>query len=135
MKVELRKWTMDDCARMAEICTLLDRSYLSDQLPDPYTEDSAAWWINMALEKEGKEGVFRAILADGTVVGNISVERKQDVYRQDAEIGYFLLTERWSKGIMTVNSWILSVSQDWYMLPILLPGEYWKRTDLNWKGF
>ena len=101
MKVELRKWTMDDCARMAEICTLLDRSYLSDQLPDPYTEDSAAWWINMALEKEGKEGVFRAILADGTVVGNISVERKQDVYRQDAEIGYFLLTERWSKGIMT----------------------------------
>lgn len=49
MKVELRKWTMDDCARMAEICTLLDRSYLSDQLPDPYTEDSAAWWINMAL--------------------------------------------------------------------------------------
>ena len=55
----------------------------------------------MALEKEGKEGVFRAILADGTVVGNISVERKQDVYRQDAEIGYFLLTERWSKGIMT----------------------------------
>ena len=87
MKVELRKWTMDDCARMAEICTLLDRSYLSDQLPDPYTEDSAAWWINMALEKEGKEGVFRAILADGTVVGNISVERKQDVYRQDAEIG------------------------------------------------
>lgn len=76
MKVELRKWTMDDCARMAEICTLLDRSYLSDQLPDPYTEDSAAWWINMALEKEGKEGVFRAILADGTVVGNISVERK-----------------------------------------------------------
>ena len=84
MKVELRKWTMDDCARMAEICTLLDRSYLSDQLPDPYTEDSAAWWINMALEKEGKEGVFRAILADGTVVGNISVERKQDVYRQDA---------------------------------------------------
>ena len=112
MKVELRKWTMDDCARMAEICTLLDRSYLSDQLPDPYTEDSAAWWINMALEKEGKEGVFRAILADGTVVGNISVERKQDVY---------------------LNSWILSVSQDWYMLPILLPGEYWKRTDLNWK--
>ena len=101
MKVELRKWTMDDCARMAEICTLLDRSYLSDQLPDPYTEDSAAWWINMALEKEGKEGVFRAILADGMVVGNISVERKQDVYRQDAEIGYFLLTERWSKGIMT----------------------------------
>ena len=35
------------------------------------------------------------------MVGNISVERKQDVYRQDAEIGYFLLTERWSKGIMT----------------------------------
>ena len=75
MKVELRKWTMDDCARMAEICTLLDRSYLSDQLPDPYTEDSAAWWINMALEKEGKEGVFRAILADGMVVRIFPADR------------------------------------------------------------
>ncbi|MDY2756157.1 MAG: GNAT family protein, partial [Candidatus Treponema excrementipullorum] len=38
---------------------------------------------------------------DNEVVGNISVEQKGDVYRQDAEIGYFLLPESYSQGIMT----------------------------------
>ena len=45
--------------------------------------------------------MFRAIVADGKIVGNISVEQKSDVYRKDAEIGYMLITEEWSRGIMT----------------------------------
>jgi ribosomal-protein-alanine N-acetyltransferase len=55
----------------------------------------------MVSEQDGNDGVFRAIIADGSVVGNISVERKSDVYCKDGEIGYLLLTEHWSKGIMT----------------------------------
>ena len=55
----------------------------------------------MVSEHDGKDGVFRAVLADGKVVGNITVEQKTDVYCKDCEIGYLLLTEYWSKGIMT----------------------------------
>lgn len=101
MKVELRKWSLKDKKSLIEICSKIDRSYLSDRLPNPYTNDSAEWWLNMVNENEGKKSVFRAIVVNDKIIGTISVEQKEDVYRKDAEIGYFLLSEQWSKGIMT----------------------------------
>lgn len=99
MKIELRKWTLEDKQELIKMCNSIDRSFLSDRLPDPYTEESADWWLNMVNESEN--GIFRKIIEDGKIIGNISVEQKEDVYRRDAEIGYFLLPERYSKGIMT----------------------------------
>lgn len=55
----------------------------------------------MVKKQEGKEGIFRAIIVDGKYVGSISVEKKSDVFCKDAEIGYFLSSDKWSKGIMT----------------------------------
>ena len=52
-------------------------------------------------DNEGKKGVFREIVVDGEIVGTISVEQKDDVYRKDSEIGYYLLQEVYSKGIMS----------------------------------
>lgn len=101
MKIELKPWTLEDKKVLAQLCHNVDRQFLSDRLPYPYTEDDARWWISMAERQEGKEGVFRAILADGKIVGNISVERKADVYRKDGEIGYMLKKEAYSHGIMT----------------------------------
>lgn len=101
MKVELRKWTFEDKEALIEICNRIDRSYLSDRLPDPYTDRAAEWWLNMVKENEGKSGIFRKIIADGKIAGTVSVEQKGDVYRKDAEIGYYLLQEEGSKGIMT----------------------------------
>lgn len=101
MKVELKKWALDDKKQLMDICNSVERDYLSDRLPYPYTEECADWWLNMVLEHDGKDGVFRAIEADGKIVGNISVEQKSDVYKKDAEIGYMLATEEWSRGIMT----------------------------------
>lgn len=101
MRIELVKWSPALKQDLINICNLVDRSFLSNRLPYPYTEDSADWWLGMVSEQDGKEGVFRAIVADGSVVGNISVEKKSDVYCKDGEIGYLLLTEHWSKGIMT----------------------------------
>jgi ribosomal-protein-alanine N-acetyltransferase len=101
MNIELVKWSPALKQDLINICNLVDRSFLSNRLPYPYTEDSADWWLGMVSEQDGKEGVFRAIVADGSVVGNISVEKKSDVYCKDGEIGYLLLSEHWSKGIMT----------------------------------
>ena len=55
----------------------------------------------MATEHDGKDGIFKAIVVDDKVVGNIAVEQNSDVRCKDSEIGYFLLTDNWSKGIMT----------------------------------
>ena len=101
MNVKLIKWTQENKHELIKICNEVDRSYLSNRLPYPYTEESADWWLGMVSEHDGKDGVFRAIAADGKIVGNISVEQKSDVYCKDAEIGYLLLTDCWSKGIAT----------------------------------
>lgn len=101
MNVKLVKWTQEIKPELKKICNDVDCSYLSNRLPYPYTEESADWWLGMVSEHDGKDGVFRAIVADGKIVGNISVEQKSDVYCKDSEIGYLLLTDCWSKGIMT----------------------------------
>ena len=101
MNVKLIKWTQENKHELIKICNEVDRSYLSNRLPYPYTEESADWWLGMVSEHDGKDGVFRAIAADDKIVGNISVEQKSDVYCKDGEIGYLLLTDFWSKGIAT----------------------------------
>ena len=101
MTLELMKWTPALKQELIDICNDVDRTFLSNRLPHPYTEESADWWLGMVSEHDGKDGVFRAIAADGKIVGNISVEQKADVYCKDGEIGYLLLTAYRSKGIMT----------------------------------
>ena len=101
MNIELRKWSVEDKEVLIKMCNSIDRSFLSDRLPNPYTNASAEWWLTMVKDNEGKKGVFREIVVDGKIVGTISVEQKDDVYRKDSEIGYYLLQEVYSKGIMS----------------------------------
>lgn len=101
MKIELKKWSFKDKEFLIKMCNTIDRNYLSDRLPNPYTNESAKWWLNMVKENDEKKGVFRKIVVDGKIIGTISVEQKEDVYRKDSEIGYYLLQEVYSKGIMT----------------------------------
>ena len=54
------------------------------------------------LDRDGKDGVFRAVCLDGKIVGNISVEQGTDVYRCGAEIGYML-----DHGPMKSVAWFL----------------------------
>ena len=100
--MQLRKWTLRDTAALAAIFAEADRRFLSDRLPDSYTEKDAAFWLNMVCEKDSRTGIYRAVtLDDGTVVGSVSIEQKEDVYRKDADIGYFLVGSQWSRGIIT----------------------------------
>lgn len=101
MNIELVKWSPALKQELIDICNNVDRTFLSNRLPYPYTEESADWWLGMVSEHDGKDGVFCAIAVDGKIVGNISIEQKADVYSKDGEIGYLLLTDYWSKGIMT----------------------------------
>ena len=101
MNIELRKWSIEDKEALIKMCNSIDRSFLSDRLPNPYTNESAEWWLNTIKGNEGKKGVFREIIVDGEIVGTISIEQKDDVYRKDSEIGYYLLQEVYSKGIMS----------------------------------
>lgn len=98
---ELKKWEFSDKQFLIDICNGVNRDYLRNRLPLPYTEENAEWWLTMVRENDGRNGIFRAVQVDGKIVGNISVEQKEDVSCKDAEIGYLLLTSQWLKGIMT----------------------------------
>lgn len=101
MEITLEKWKKEDAYDLMRICNETDRTYLSNRLPYPYTEENACWWLNMVSENEGKRGIFRSVRVDGEIVGNITVEQKEDVFVKDAELGYLLLPDMWSKGIMS----------------------------------
>lgn len=101
MKISLRKWSQEDKGRLKQLCNIVDREYLSDRLPYPYTDTDADWWLNMVMQKEGLDGIFRAIIVDDALVGSISVERKEDVYKNVGELGYMLQTDFWNHGIVT----------------------------------
>lgn len=100
MKVELRKWTLADKKELMTLCNAVDRTFLSDRMPSPYTEEDADWWLNMVANSEGVSGTFRAMLVDGRIIGSVSVERKAD-NSLEGELGYMLLKEYWNQGLMT----------------------------------
>ena len=100
MNIILKQWTNDDKAELIALCNAIDRTYLSARLPNPYTDADANWWLGMVQLNEGKNGIFRAIVVEGKIVGSISVERNAE-NPTDGEIGYMLLTEYWSRGIAT----------------------------------
>ena len=101
MIVSLHTWSDNDRESLIVLCNAVDRTFLSGRLPSPYDEADADSWLGMVAENEGKEGVWRAIVVDGQIVGSISVERKADENYAVGAIGYLILTPVWSRGIGT----------------------------------
>ena len=101
MTISLHTWATANKPALVALCNAVDRTFLSDRLPNPYTEADADWWLRMVAENDGKKGIWRAIEADGQIVGSISVERKAEEEHNVGEIGYMILTPWWSKGIGT----------------------------------
>jgi [ribosomal protein S5]-alanine N-acetyltransferase len=70
-----------------------------DAFPYPYTLEDAKQWIALC-KTETKPTVF-AIDIDGQVVGGVGIVLQKDVFRKNAEIGYWLGETFWGKGIAT----------------------------------
>lgn len=99
MDIKLKQWNLKDRFDLIRICNEVDRSWLRGTIPYPYTEKDAEWYIGMAREREGKDALIRAIVADGEIVGNITLEQKGDIFVPDAELGYLLLPNYAGLGI------------------------------------
>ena len=95
--MKLRHWTQSDAKELTSLCNAIDRRFLSDRLPYPYTEKDAEEWLKMVTDNDAITGTYRAIVFNGKLIGSISVEKKD----YDAEIGYMLLNEYSNKGIGT----------------------------------
>ena len=137
MTIDLHKWTSADRESLMALCNAVDRTFLSDRLPYPYTEADADWWLGMVAENDGKEGVWRSIVLDGQIVGSISVERMADEQRNDGAIGYMILTPFWSQGIGTEAvrqiCEIASASSARCSRKTWHRPEYWRRMASGWR--
>ena len=56
---------MSDSKELTALCNAVDRSFLSDRLPYPYTEEDAKAWLNMVAQNDSVTGIYRAIVMDG----------------------------------------------------------------------
>ena len=73
--------------------------HLRDRFPYPYTLADAERWI--AFTRQQDPQTHFAIEVHNEAVGGIGLERKSDVERCSAEIGYWLGEDLWGKGIAT----------------------------------
>lgn len=80
-----------------------------DALPHPYKEHHARSFIRQNLDnqratgrsgKTGRNFIF-AIELDGDLAGAIGLHHKEDVYRLNYELGFWLGEPFWGRGIMT----------------------------------
>lgn len=96
----LRSWEQNDAFRLAEIANnknIYDN--LRDAFPHPYSIEDARKYINNCLQNPN--ALLCAIEYKGLLVGSIGAFFMSDVYRKNAEIGYFLAEDFWGTGIMT----------------------------------
>jgi [ribosomal protein S5]-alanine N-acetyltransferase len=94
----LRKWQSGDEVSLAQSANnyKIWRN-VKDIFPHPYTLADAYEWIKFAQNQP----LTFTIEVGGKAVGGIGVLFKEDVYRHNAEIGYWLSEDYWGKGIIT----------------------------------
>lgn len=101
MDIIIRSWQKgdeEDLAHQANNKKIFDN--VRDLFPHPYTIEEAKKWI--LFNSKLRPSQNKAIVVDGRVAGSIGMMRMEDIYRKNAEVGYFLGEAYWGKGIMTI---------------------------------
>jgi [ribosomal protein S5]-alanine N-acetyltransferase len=97
----LRPWISKDAGELAQIANNKRISdNLRDGFPYPYSFEDAVNWLGLILP-ENTPPRFFAIVDRNKLVGSIGIVTKSDIYRKNAEIGYFVEEGSWGKGIAT----------------------------------
>jgi len=95
----LRPWSIRDAAELAAIANNKDiADNLRDMFPFPYSIKDARKWLNIILPENFPPRFF-AVTVDTFLVGSIGIVSKEDIYRKNFEIGYFIAEEYRGKGI------------------------------------
>lgn len=102
----LRPWHSDDAESLSRHANnpKIARN-LRDGFPYPYTLADAKSWIEMI--QSNKKDVVYAIEVNGEACGGIGLHAMQDVYRFNAEIGFWLSEAHWNKGIVSEAAGLL----------------------------
>jgi ribosomal-protein-alanine N-acetyltransferase len=72
---------------------------LRDEFPFPYTALAAQQWISIVKDENPTTNF--AIIYKGAAIGGVGIKIQTDIFRKNAEIGYWLGEKYWNKGIST----------------------------------
>lgn len=101
MEVKIRKWREEDAPFLAAAANSEGVAInLRDGFPQPYKESDGWDFISFCHKNEGIANIERAVIVDGTPVGTIGL-RIDAGNARSGEIGYFLHSHYWGKGVMT----------------------------------
>lgn len=99
-KIKIRQYSRYDIKKLTELCNnkkIWDN--LRDFIPYPYTEKDAEEFIKLC-SKEDPIITFAIDFSD-KLVGCIGLIPQKDIYRLNAEIGYWIGEPYWGLGIAT----------------------------------
>ena len=100
MKFSLRKWKASDADHLTLLANNINIArMLTDKFPHPYTKTNADWFIDFANSHKPQQ-IF-AIDIEGKACGGIGIHPQDDVFRKNAELGYWVGEPYWGNGIMT----------------------------------
>lgn len=100
MEFSLRSFEASDAPLLPEYANNYEVArFLTDMFPHPYTEEDAVRFIHMATQDQPRR-IFAIDIA-GRASGAIGLHPQQDVFRKNAELGYWLAQPFWGSGIMT----------------------------------
>lgn len=96
----LRPWQRQDAQALAAIANNRNIwNNVRDFFPSPYTVADALQWVAKTNTEKPVQNF--AIVWQQQVVGGCGCIMKEDVYRKNIEIGYFVGEPYWGKGIAT----------------------------------
>lgn len=99
MKIELLPLDQIDPYQLANYANDFNVSlYLTNSFPHPYTLENALSFINFSLSNHQLD---LGIVVDDVCVGCIGAVFKKDIYTYNCELGYWLSSHYWNKGIMS----------------------------------
>ena len=97
---KLRSWNINDVSSLVKHANNSHiADFLRDIFPFPYTRNDAEFFIQHIITNPAN--LVLAIDFNGEAIGSIGVHFQNDVYRYNAELGYWLSEMYWRKGIVS----------------------------------
>lgn len=100
MNLKLRPWAAADLDSLVKYADNFNIARnMSDIFPHPYTYEIGKAFLEMV--NQIKPPNILAIEVAGEAVGGIGIHPQHDIYRKNAEMGYWLAEPYWGQGIIT----------------------------------
>ncbi len=97
---ELRPWQLTDLECLMRHANDPDiAANMTDTFPYPYSMAAGEAFLQRVSGDQPAKVL--AIEIEGEACGSIGIFPQQDIFRQNAELGYWLARKHWGKGIMT----------------------------------